>query len=242
MEEENYDVIFAFEKTNWWYRAKRDLIYTILKKQNRLFNRTLDLGCGVGSNFSVLKKFSKNVIGIDNSEKAINYAKSKGYDHLHIGDATKTGFPANTFDMIVCSDVLEHIPDKKAIAEIYRILKPNGVFILTVPAHRYLWGPTDIISKHRTRYEKKEIISLMKGKFTIMKLSYWNLTMFFPNFIFLKLLSMTKKGNQEKNTLEFIPPVLNNFLYALLSIENRFFIKFNSPQGVSIVGVAQKNA
>ena len=49
-------------------------------------------------------------------------------------DVTNIGFADNTFDVIICNHVLEHIiNDQKAIAEFYRVLKPNGWAILQVP-------------------------------------------------------------------------------------------------------------
>ncbi len=49
-------------------------------------------------------------------------------------DITDIGFPDNTFDLIVCCHVLEHVPrDDLAISELYRVLKPGGVAILQVP-------------------------------------------------------------------------------------------------------------
>jgi SAM-dependent methyltransferase len=45
----------------------------------------------------------------------------------------KTGLPSASFDCVVCSHVLEHVNDKAALAEIGRILAPNGIAILMVP-------------------------------------------------------------------------------------------------------------
>jgi ubiquinone/menaquinone biosynthesis C-methylase UbiE len=240
MKEENYDLIYSFENENWWYKGKRDLFFKIFKKLNRMFDASLDLGCGVGSNFKILSRFSKKVTGIDNSAKAISCCREKGYIRLYKMNAEQLKFKDNSFDLVLCSDVLEHINDKKALSEISRILKYNGIFIFSVPAHMYLWGPTDEISNHLVRYEKKQMISILNDYFQIKKLSYWNFLMFFPNFLFIKFLSEDKKNNPV-NTLGLIPKFLNNLLFAILSIENKFFINFDFPQGVSIVGICLKN-
>ena len=51
-------------------------------------------------------------------------------------DLTALTFANNSYDFIYCSHVLEHIPnDKKAISEIYRVLKPGGIAMLTVPIY-----------------------------------------------------------------------------------------------------------
>jgi ubiquinone/menaquinone biosynthesis C-methylase UbiE len=240
MKKENYETIFRFENENWWYRAKRELLRRILAKTGRKFESALDLGCGVGSNFEVLKSFSKNVIGIDSSNEAIKYCKNRGYDKLMKMDALKMKFKNNSFDLVLCSDVLEHIDDKKAVDEILRVLKPKGIFVFSVPAHNYLWGPTDVISNHRKRYEKADLIELMEDKFEIIKMGYWNFSMFIPNLIFTGMLRIVKRDKKAKNTLEFIPKFLNRAIYKIISVENKFFMNAKLPQGVSIIGICRK--
>ena len=240
MEEENYHVIHSFEKNNWWYRAKKDLFDLILSRTNRKFNQALDVGCGVGSNFQVLKKYSKNVIGIDFFDKSIFYCKPLGYTSLHKMDATNLKFKDNSFDLILCSDVLEHLNDIKAIKEITRVLRPHGLLIFSVPSHNYLWGPTDIISKHVKRYEKPDFYKLFGKKYKIHKLSYWNFAVFLPDLLFISILKLFKRIKKGKNSLETIPRFMNNLLYFALYFENRWFVRFNNPQGVSIVGIVEK--
>lgn len=240
MQEENYRLIKSFEKENWWYRAKRDLFAKILGSSNRKFLNALDVGCGVGSNLTVLKRFSSKVTGIDSIQNSINHCLRAGYTSIYKMKAAKMRFASNSFDLVLCSDVLEHLDDKKAIAEITRVLKKGGLLIFSVPAHNYLWGPTDIISQHVKRYEKKDFFILLGNNYRIHKLSYWNFFMFFPNLIFIKLIKLTKNYNKPKNTLSFIPRFLNSVIYYALSLENRIFTKINIPQGVSIVGVAKK--
>jgi SAM-dependent methyltransferase len=49
-------------------------------------------------------------------------------------DLTKLQWPEDSFDLIICNHVLEHIPDdRKAMAELYRVLRPGGLGILQVP-------------------------------------------------------------------------------------------------------------
>jgi len=56
-----------------------------------------------------------------------------------IGDITKLNFKNNTFDLIICNHVLEHIiDDRTAMNEIYRVLKKDGIGILQVPIDKCL--------------------------------------------------------------------------------------------------------
>mgnify|MGYP000610224747 CR=1 FL=1 len=60
----------------------------------------------------------------------------KAFPHSHVvqGDGTLLSFTDNTFDYIVCSEVLEHVPERnKMLAEFARVLKPGGILIITTP-------------------------------------------------------------------------------------------------------------
>jgi len=72
----------------------------------------------------------------------INYIKAD-FNPSHVGikkiDATNIPYETNTFDLIICNHVLEHIPDYlKAISEIHRVLKLGGIAILQTPYSKLL--------------------------------------------------------------------------------------------------------
>lgn len=233
MEVVNYKEIFRIEKNNWWYKARRHLLDLILKSLAHDYDVALDVGCCTGSNLSVLKKYSKQVFGLDISAKAINFCKKLGYNELLKCDFLTCKLEQK-FDLILCMDFLEHVDDIKAIKQIKRYLKKGGIFIFSVPAHNYLWNINDLISKHLRRYEKQELINLLDG-FKILKISYWNFLMFFPFFVFCKI-----KFVKKRNNLTFIPQSLNPILYSIMKIENYIFMRYGLPQGTSIIGFCKK--
>ena len=91
----------------------------------------LDVGASTGIIDNYLSHFFAEVTGIDIDNKAIDHAvKAFSNEHLHFcaGDAMSLGFPDNSFDVVICSQVYEHVPDaRKMMDEIYRVLKPEGV-------------------------------------------------------------------------------------------------------------------
>lgn len=110
----------------------------------------LDLGCGRGFYLKTcLKLFPKsNIVGIDKNESYLKVAHrlTKGQKNVKVqkADATNLPFKNNSFDRVIASEILEHInDDEKAVSEIYRILKPKGKAIITVPYKDYpfLWDP-----------------------------------------------------------------------------------------------------
>lgn len=100
-------------------------------------DRVLDLGCGAGRFYEFFKDKNIKYIGLDNSEKFITIARAK-YPQLQflLGDGLNLPFSDNYFDKVYSIALLHHIPSQKArlkiIKEAKRVLKPDGLLILTV--------------------------------------------------------------------------------------------------------------
>lgn len=99
----------------------------------------LDVGCGYGTtSIWLAKNIGCKVLGVTISEKQVEEAKeiAKKYsiDHLtdfRVIDFHNLEFPDNTFDKVVAIESVSHSSDKqRVIKEIYRVLKPNGVFVI----------------------------------------------------------------------------------------------------------------
>lgn len=99
----------------------------------------LDVGCGDASNYQswVVKKVSK-LTGIDISPSGIANAKRLGMEAMIHDFSEPFPFEAGTFDKAICIEVLEHLYDPKfCVQQIYRVLKPGGLFIMSVPNNGY---------------------------------------------------------------------------------------------------------
>ncbi|MDD5638489.1 MAG: methyltransferase domain-containing protein [Candidatus Pacebacteria bacterium] len=94
----------------------------------------LIIGCGSQDDMSIISERCEGV-GIDISAEAVKKSKEK-YPRFEyfVADATNLPFPDNSFDCVVCSEVIEHIPeDEKVLSEAKRVLKNKGTFIVTTP-------------------------------------------------------------------------------------------------------------
>tara|TARA_R110002110_G_scaffold3104_11_gene15934 strand:- start:703 stop:1425 length:723 start_codon:yes stop_codon:yes gene_type:complete len=122
--------------------------------------RALDLGCGAGRHVHGMYYHSRcHVVGLDLGFEDVRRTRD-GFGacpdvdpatdrrfSLTVGNALSLPFPDASFDKILCSEVLEHIPDyEQAVAEIDRILKPGGTLALSVPRYwpeRICWALSD---------------------------------------------------------------------------------------------------
>ncbi|MEZ4103684.1 MAG: methyltransferase domain-containing protein [Candidatus Paceibacterota bacterium] len=93
----------------------------------------LDVGCGSGAAMIDLQKMGWKVTGIDFDPNAIHNAKQKGLN-VYLGDLKQINFPDNSFDAILMSHVIEHVPNPiETLKECHRILKHNGHLIAITP-------------------------------------------------------------------------------------------------------------
>jgi 2-polyprenyl-3-methyl-5-hydroxy-6-metoxy-1,4-benzoquinol methylase len=108
----------------------------------------LDVGCGDGTYAFVLSKLGATVSGQDLSILGVESANQREYGETNslkgkfvCADATKLMFESETFDAVFSSDFFEHISlntKREVIAEIYRVLKPGGIFVIKTPNLDYL--------------------------------------------------------------------------------------------------------
>ncbi|MBK7354674.1 methyltransferase domain-containing protein [Propionivibrio sp.] len=109
--------------------------------------RVLDIGCGNARDMIKLVECGAKVVGVDISEGMVAGARQEFELHgiigvdLQVGDATCLNFADSSFDKILCSEVIEHIPDAaKALREMCRLLKPSGRLVLSTPNSASWYG------------------------------------------------------------------------------------------------------
>jgi len=100
----------------------------------------LDVGCGTGLYWPVLARYCKHIVGVDYSEAMISEARrlieAKGLKNIEaiVQNGERLDFPPESFNVVLCMDVLHHIPDiKRSILNFHRLLKSNGRLIAVEP-------------------------------------------------------------------------------------------------------------
>jgi ubiquinone/menaquinone biosynthesis C-methylase UbiE len=195
------------QKNWWWFTGRRNLILQLVKDIS--YNNVLEIGCGSGE----LSKYLKNYVGIDISERT----------PFIVGDAQDLPFDDNSFDLILLLDLLEHTNDKLVMNEVYRVLKPDGYVIITVPAFMFLWSQHDVDNHHIKRYRRGE---LPLDRFFEIEFTYWNCLLF-------PFMALAKR---KKAQLTVLPKPINYILEKFLKLENYLISKrIYLPIGVTLV-------
>lgn len=238
MQTDEYRKMRELEDHYWWFVARRNLALDLVSRY-ALPGRILDVGCGTGAVMERLQARSWTV-GVDFSRDALAYSSERGLRNLSLGDAQKLPFRDAVFDTVVSLDTVEHVPDDGlALAEIYRVLRPGGVFVMNVPAFQWLWGPHDVALMHFRRYTVSEARrKLVSAGFTCEKLTY-SVFFLFPVVVLRRMLEKTHRGPAEVR-LPTVSSGANQALQRLMEFEGRVAQRGRLPWGSSVVAVARK--
>ncbi|EKD48280.1 MAG: hypothetical protein ACD_65C00034G0002 [uncultured bacterium] len=119
----------------------------------------LDIGCGDGY---LEEKYADVICGIDIDAAKIEKLKSQGLKNISVSSATDLKFDNDHFDMVIAKDLIEHLELNdvfKMFAEVFRVLKPGGRFVLTTWRDcQQFWDKID----HVRPYSNKWVANLCK--------------------------------------------------------------------------------
>jgi 2-polyprenyl-3-methyl-5-hydroxy-6-metoxy-1,4-benzoquinol methylase len=240
--EKNYASKYhELEENHWWFLGRRDILYRLVKSCRR-DAQILEVGCSGGPLIRLLKAHGfKKIRGIDIDEEAIKVCKQRGIDEARVADAENTGFQDQQFDLIIASDILEHIEnEEKALSEWNRILKSGGKLIIFVPAFNFLWSGHDERNIHYRRYSKSKLLKVVEREgFTVQRISFWNFSLFLPVCL-RRLAYKVVTGAVPGDNLYQANAFVGKILATILRIENILLSKLNFPFGISIFAIARK--
>jgi SAM-dependent methyltransferase len=119
----------------------------------------LDAGAGQGTLSAKLAALGFQVTSSDASPTAVAVLREHAPGPVIEADVTSLPFESQSFDAAVLGEVLEHVEDDRgALEEVARVLRPRGVFALSVPANPKLYGGSDVWAGHVRRYTRPALI------------------------------------------------------------------------------------
>jgi 2-polyprenyl-3-methyl-5-hydroxy-6-metoxy-1,4-benzoquinol methylase len=245
MQTELYDELHRLEQTHWWFQARRHIVWSLVRRymgeESKRRLRICELGCGTGGNLIPLAQ-SHDVVGVECSPEALNYARQELGSRAQFGRLPdEIDLPSASFDVVLMTDVLEHIEDDASSARTaLRLLRPGGVVVATVPAYQWLYSRRDAHHHHFRRYGKRRFGALWSAQNAqTLLLSHYN-SFLFPPAAIVRLASKIVPGRNTVGDLRVPMRPLNHVLAHVMRSESNLLGRVPMPFGLSLVAVVRK--
>src|SRR5262245_60378796 len=230
------------EATHWWFIGRRRLFAREIERSGLPpTSRVLDVGTSTGANLRLLRdRGFQRIDGLDFSEEAIRFCREKGLGLVLKGDICQMPFGDESFDLVLATDIIEHVDDDlAALGEIVRVLRPGGKVLITVPAFPMLWGLQDRVAQHKRRYLRRQLVNrVVCAGFSIDACYYFNFLLFLPIWVGRRLIDIFRLNLQSENQIN--SPLLNQMLSAIFATDTAMAPILRPPFGVSILVLARK--
>ncbi len=240
-----YPRMAEVEDTHWWFASRRAIVDRILGRLGLPEDAAiLEPGCGTGGNFAMLARHGR-VYAMDSNEAALAFARARGSAQVEPGRLPdRIPFGDLRFDLIVMTDVLEHLDQDGATLRALRPrLKPGGWLLLTVPAMQWLWSAHDATHHHLRRYDARALRALVSDAgYDVRYLSYYNIILF-PAIAGIRMLQraigLGDGPGSGHHDLSMPSPLMNAVLLKIFSSERYVVGAWPLPFGVSLIAVAR---
>lgn len=178
-----FERVFHNHRLNFWLSA--------VEYKNK---KVLDVGCNTGILLIPLKERGVDILGVDISKSDIKKAKynltQKNLSNkcVQVANAQKLPFSKNSFDIVLLSDILEHVGQPKTVAkEAIRVVKPGGIILATVPnelhpvvhypwVRKLLTGRKNVDEHLDIPFSKEKLIKLFNGTIVVQTsfVGFWS--------------------------------------------------------------------
>ena len=260
MRDEDFENLHRLEDTFWWFVGMRDV-------QASLFDRVveaaradlrhanervmLDLGCGTGANLTWLRRYGEEAMigGLDVVEQALRFCQSRGNPDVVLASATDLPYADECCDIATSFDVLVQLPeegdDQRALAEMFRILRPGGVSFVRGAAYPWMRSAHDEALHTQRRYNLGPIADLARqAGFHVERRTYAN-TFLFPVAAVRRVVLMRIGLASADSDVKPMPRGLqwtNGLLAAAVRLEARLLSlqSMRLPFGLSTILVLRK--
>jgi len=242
MQPSEFDLHAQLEDQHWWFRARREIVFAMLRRElpPSRDKRILEIGCGTGGNLRLLSQHY-SALGIEIDPYAANLAAQRAGCEIRCGDIAaamrETDFVP---DAVLLLDVLEHVRDDRALlAQSLALLPAGGLLLLTVPADQRLWSRHDVVLGHYRRYTQTSLAALWQElAVEPLLLSGFN-ALLYPAV----RLARTLRSSQKDSGSDLAPthPLLNGVLYRIFAAERHLLARTSLSWGCSLIAILRKS-
>jgi SAM-dependent methyltransferase len=233
------------EDRHFWFRGLRRTAAKLIEdaRGDRPLSRIVDCGAGTGRNLDWLSGFG-TTIGIELTPAGLAIGRRHG---RRLVRATVAALPledasvdlATSFDVLYC---LDDDVERRALAEMFRVLKPGGIAIFNAAALDILHGSHSALTREVRRYTKPRLRSrLTAAGFVVERMTFTNMTLFPMALAIRGFERITGRAQQESESDLAVPAApVNALLDLALRAETLLLDAIDLPIGTSLMAVARK--
>lgn len=257
---EEFAIRRNIEETHYWHVHRRRVILSELRAfvPPERCGPLVELGCGIGTVATHLNAHGYRVDYADVFSKALEIAAECA--RAKIGPAVEarrfirvditSGVPREGHEGVLLFDVIEHLPDDEhVLASARDALRgtPNAFVVVTVPAFQFLWSPWDDVERHKRRYTRSELVTLLERVgFDVVRSTYFFAPLFFAatgmkcvRAVRSALAGPTVARRIDDLTESKTIEPLNRVMLAVLSGERKLLPERSLPFGTSILAIGR---
>lgn len=238
---EEYSLMQSVEDQHWWYATlHQQVLDAVQEYTNAKPVKILDAGCGTGG--MLAKLTAHQTTGVDLSTQAISLCQQRGLTQVQLGSIHEMPFADDSFEIVLSLDVLYHqqVDETRTMAEMVRVLKPDGLLILNLPAHECLRGSHDAAVCGARRYNSCHVAEMLAAHNMSLTMSYhWNAWLF-PILLCWRSWSRHCQTSA-KSDLSMPPSYLNKALTYIARADAKLCSHYRSKIGSSLFVITRKN-
>ncbi len=238
-----YELNSKIERHHWWYVVRQRLFEQRIRKAGLGTDAAiLDIGSATGGTLQHLRESGfTNLTGIETSDVAVQISNEFGLNMIRVGDACSLPFLSDSFDYVLACDVIEHVDhDVAALKEVHRVLKTGHHAMITVPAFPTMWSWQDKTYRHKRRYTRHLLRSVIsEANLEIIRLYYFNYLLFLPVWFARRVPKSGIVTIERKLTSR--SPAINALLKGIFMLDVKTAPWLRPPFGVSLAAEVRKN-
>lgn len=236
-----HDLLRAVEDEHWWHQVLHHQVMRALEVLPA-GSHVLDAGCGTGGMLSRIRSQRPDLDtqGVDAAERAVWHCQARGLREVTLHEVEALPFADDTFDAVLSLDVLYHaqVDERRALAEMRRVLRPGGLLVMNLPAFECLRGSHDAAVCGVRRYRLCHVQRLLElHSMNIVMSHHWNAWMFLPLLVWRRWSLLRPNKTSDLS----LPPAWQGRLLSAVGKADAWLCRvLRIPFGSSLFVIAQK--